>query len=128
MNLTYDKVKPFITVPTTEASIDEAWLSSINAVLNARYGSRITDATEPLVLPYVGAAISRRLQPLPFGIKRQNVPGAGVEYDTAAASVGWFNIPELGELDSAFGVGGIRTHRTPVANAIRYGNLTSEDD
>lgn len=124
MELKLENVQPFLTpnpLPSKRQALVTAWCPVLLALLNSRYGSRITTELEPIFVSTAADAIQRRLDKPNRMVNSQAVNGASVSYSASLRS--WFYEEELAQLDSLVGAGGIRTYRTPAPDGIRFGNM-----
>lgn len=133
LTLTLAKLQPFLpTLSTAQTAKVEAWIPVLELLLNGRYGDRITtepSGTDPVIpaneILFVSAAadaISRRLTKPAALIESQTIGPASVKYNARASLSSWFLSEELAQLDSALGLGTIRSVRTPAPDGIRFGN------
>lgn len=133
LNLNLGDVTPFLPpLSTPQTTRVTAWLPVLNALLDARYGTRIgpVDVAEGepasnrvLFVSAAADALERRLSKPSGLIDAQGIGGASVKYNARAALSRWFLPEELDQLDDACGIGGgIRSVRTPAPDAIRFGN------
>lgn len=119
-------VEPYLrTLKSSETRRVEAWLPVLQVLLNARYGSKITqepDGGNDVVFVAAAAeAIERRLDRRGM-VLQENIGPAGARYDPRATLSTWFLPEELDQMDELTGLGGIRSHRTPAPDAVRFVN------
>ena len=139
LNLQLEDVTPFLPpLGTPQRARVTAWLPVLDALLDARYGTRIgpavvaEDAPKSNRVLFVAAAadaIERRLAKPAGLIDSQSIGGASVKYNNRAALSRWFLPEELDQLDEACGIGGgVRTVRMHAPNGARFGNATRAID
>lgn len=117
---------PFLRLPLREsdAARVDAWLTAIGAYLANRYGDSITAALEPVFVDYAAEAVGRRLAKRQQQLKGQATGPSSAQWTDQSARGGWFLPEELEQMDSLTGRGGVRSVRTPVHDAIRFGNAS----
>lgn len=141
MEITREDIAPFITIPTGKEDLVDAWLTAISAILTVRYEPTppydpdvVPAAIAPAVYEIVARAIGQRLRDTTAGsgadprVKAQAINGASVQYFDSAQSTAWFGASDLATLNTLFGVGSVRSTRTPAPDGIRYGNLSRNDE
>lgn len=141
MNITRENIDPFMDVPTGKEALVDAWLTSISAILTARFEPTppydpdvVPAAIAPAVYDIVAQAIVQRLTDEAIGsgrdprVKAQAINGASVQYFDSAQFSSWFDPFVLADLNALFGVGSVRSTRTPAPDAVRYGNLVRNDE
>lgn len=109
LHLTLPALLPF-TGPlklAQQASV-AAWLPVLDQILNARYGDRITEHTEPAFVSAAADAVMTRLA-RPGLIAQQSIGPATVRYNERAALLRWFQPEQLDELDAITGTGNVHT-------------------
>jgi hypothetical protein len=133
MDLSIDDVKPFLTPKQAADSRVSAWLTTLAALLQARYGSRITEPLRPIFVNAAADAIGRRVDKGSSMIDQQSVGAASVRWNPRSAIAAWFLPEEIAQLDEVAQGNtspGARTHRMAAPYGQRFGNLTprrSED-
>jgi len=128
VDLSADDVKPFLTPKQAADSRVEAWLTTLAALLTARYGNRITAPLRPIFVNAAADSIGRRVDKGSLMIDQQSVGPASVRWNTRSALAGWFLPEELSQLDEvAKGSAspGARTHRMAAPYGQRFGNLST---
>lgn len=135
LNLKIGDVTPFLPPlnPPQTARVT-AWLPVLDALLSARYGTRIGPEPEGenppasnriLFVSAAADALERRLKAPGGPIDSQSIGGASVKYNTRASLSRWFYPEELAQLDDACGLGGgIRSVRVPAPDGVRFGNTS----
>ncbi|OUE25514.1 hypothetical protein [Clavibacter michiganensis] len=115
MHVTIEHITPFLARPIagTDTTRVNAWLTAISVTLTTRYPT-IPTALLPLVHSHTADAVSRRLTGQDRSIAQQTVGPASVRYTAAAGRAGYFLPEELAGLDTALGVAGTRSYRTPA--------------
>lgn len=129
MELSYEKVAPFIKVPVPASLVNKvtAWQTSIEAELIDRYGAALTDARAPIFQNLCGEALGRRIVQPTTNIRNQSTGPSSIGY--ADALGGWFLDAEVSRMDSICrGGGGIRSVRAAAPDGQRFGNLVGESD
>jgi len=121
--LSLAELQPFLTpnpLPAAKASLVTAWCPVLDALLNTRYGERITFENAAVFASAAADAIQRRLDRSQRGVASQSVNGASVSY--SASLWAWFYASELAELDALVGAAGVRSVRMSAPDATRFGN------
>ncbi|AZS48390.1 hypothetical protein [Microbacterium oxydans] len=109
LHLTLPALLPFTgTLSPAQQARVAAWLPVLDQILNARYGDRITEHTEPAFISAAADAVMTRLA-RPGLIAQQTIGPAAVRYHDRAALLRWFLPEQLDELDAMTGSGNIRT-------------------
>jgi hypothetical protein len=100
MDLSYEKVAPFIKVPVPASLVNKvtAWQTSIEAELIDRYGAALTDARAPIFQNLCGEALGRRIVQPTTNIRNQSTGPSSIGY--ADALGGWFLDAEVSRMDS----------------------------
>jgi hypothetical protein len=131
LDLTVEKLQPFLTpnpLPTKKATLVTAWAPVLAALLNARFGDRITTGeggNEAVFVSAAADAIQRRLDKPNRQVASQSVNGASVSYH--ATLLAWFAESELSQLDALVGASGVRTYRTPAPDEVRFGMVADRE-
>lgn len=103
----------------------DAWLSAINARIVVRYRlALLDDDRRPLFVGYAADAIQRRLDKPKRMVDQENAGPFGVKWNSRSSLGGWFLPEEISDMDSAAGVGGVRTVRAPAPDGVRFSNLS----
>lgn len=126
LNLVASDLQPFLTpnpLPSRKATLVQAWCPVLAALLNARYGDRITEDNQPVFVSTAADAIQRRLDKPNSMVVSQSVNGAAVTYSASLRS--WFYDAELAQLDALVGVSGARSVRMSAPDSVRFGNVLS---
>lgn len=127
MELTPEKVRPFLTPAQAADSRVDAWCPVLAALLTARYGDRVTATVEPVFVSTVADAIGRRADKKQSQVDRQAVGPASVQWSARSSLGAWLFPEEIAQLDELVGLGGTRTVRMSAPSQVRFGNLVAPD-